>query len=202
MTPAPTTRIPFPSGSSGPLFHPLERDVGQRSGRPAEPAAGAPARLEGDLEEAIQGRVERMVGAVPGEGLAELVEDLVLAEHRAVQSAGDRHEVPCRLDPVETLRSRRRLGKLPFTEALESPVQLDPMAGVDDDRRLVVLERGELGRERLALRGRNPTRLGDEGDERGERHVGCGAVVGLGRGYAGRRDRAHGGRRVGGLGVR
>jgi hypothetical protein len=56
---------------------------------------GAAPGVECDLEETVQNGVKVAGFVTAGVGLADLVENLVLAQDRAVKAAGDVDEVAC-----------------------------------------------------------------------------------------------------------
>ena len=94
------------------------------------------------------------------------MEDLGLPDDGAVEPAGDRDEVADGGDVLEALGTGRQLGQR-RREGARGDVQLDPMAGVDDQMAGPLAEGRELGRERLPPEAGDGSGVGDEGDDRG-----------------------------------
>ena len=112
--------------------------------------------------------------------MANLVENLVLTEDRALEAARDADEVPCGGGVFESQSSRGQLGELAITERLEGDIQLDAVACVHDHDRVVALELVALGGERFARNAGDSARMGNEGHDCGgsrldlrSGHFGC-----------------------------
>jgi hypothetical protein len=97
---------------SGPLLDLVQRGIAQRPLRPAEPFVRAASGGQRDLEETVQHRVQGPLAVTQGEGLADLVEDLVLAQDGALKAAGDADEVACRRGVLQPQPSGRQLREL------------------------------------------------------------------------------------------
>ena len=95
-------------------------------------------------------------------GLADLVQDLVLAQDGALKAAGHADQVTCRGGVIEALPTGWKLWKVRFVERVESDIQLDAVAGVHDDHGVTGLQGMALGGERLASHAGDPSRMGDE----------------------------------------
>src|SRR5665811_1420279 len=115
-----------------------------------EPFVRAAAGGQRDLEETVQHRVQGPLCVTQGEGLADLVEDLVLAEDRTLKAAGDADEVSGRGGVLKALSAAWKLRELPVAEGVECDIHLDTVAGVYDDHRIIGLQGMALGGERLA----------------------------------------------------
>jgi hypothetical protein len=102
-----------------------------------------------------------------GDGLAELVEDLVLADHGAVEPAGDLDQVTSGGDVVERPGAVGQWRQRPLAPRRRGDVELHPVAGVDDDRAFA----RDVGRETLGeglpIRAGDVTGVGHEGHDGG-----------------------------------
>ena len=132
---------------------------------------GAPSGVQRDLEEPVQHWVQGPRGVAQGVGLADLVEDLVLAQDGAVQAAGDVDEVACRGGVLESQPAGWQLGELAVAERAKGDVQLDPVAGVHEDDRVMGRQCLALGGERLAGRAGHTPGVSDEGQHGGRRRL-------------------------------
>ena len=154
MRPAPTTSTRRPR--TGPVDgdDPVQRDVRERARRALAPRPRLAAEVERELEQPLEDRVEAgragvvaadvdraAIGARDAavrEALAELVQDLVLADDDAVEPGGDREHVAggSRARPAggrpRAARAARR-GPRSLGDVLRD-VQLDPVAGAEQDR--------------------------------------------------------------------
>src|SRR5665811_2414190 len=106
-----------------------------------------------------------------GEGLADLMEDLVLAQDSTLKAAGDADEVSGRGCVLKALSAAWKLRKLPVVEGVECDIHLDAVAGVHDDHRVIGLQGMALGGERLSGNAGNPPRVGDERHDGGRRRL-------------------------------
>src|SRR6266851_1451125 len=109
------------------LLEPRHRLLGQVAAGCGAPCAGAAARRDRGLEHSLEPAVQRPRSACPLQRVADLVEDLVLADDRALQAGCDTHQVPHRpltfVDPAENLDFRHRA----------KPIYLHPVAGAEED---------------------------------------------------------------------
>lgn len=99
---------------------------------------GAPSGIQRNLEEPVQHWVKGPRSVAQGIRLADLVENLVLAQNCALQTTGDADEVARSGGVLESKPSCRQLGKFVVAERACGYVQFDSVAGVHQDDRLPV----------------------------------------------------------------
>src|ERR1700687_2412609 len=106
---------------------PVHRSLREVAARGCSPGARAAARGNGGFEEPYEPAVQLTAGAGVTNRLTHLVQDLVLADDRALQAGGDPNQVAGRAGPRLNLQTRVELWGCPES------VELHPMAGVEQN---------------------------------------------------------------------
>ena len=115
----------------------VQSDITQGPRRPGEPSVGAPSSIQRDLKQPVKHWVQGPRGMTHGVGLAHLMEDLILAQDRAVQTTCHVDEVACGCGVLQSQPPSREVGKRGVAERAQGDVQLDPVAGVYQDDRVI-----------------------------------------------------------------
>jgi hypothetical protein len=121
--------------------------------------------MEGRLEQAIEGGIEGPSSVAILDQLTKLMQDLRLAEDRAVHTARDLDQMLDCLDVLEAASAGRELGQRARLGRTRSRVDLDPMACPDDEPRRVFRKAAQRIAECFSPDARHGPGVGDQGHD-------------------------------------